>query len=105
MLYFIAIFVLLIIIAFIYTMIYQKHLKKEGIETTGIVRIETVDKLTADEFFDTSTSYYVTYKNEESKEAEATISNPKKDLKTGDKIKIKYLPKNPRYAYYIEKVK
>ena len=30
MLYFIAIFVLLIIIAFIYTMIYQKHLKKGG---------------------------------------------------------------------------
>lgn len=26
----------------------------------------------------------------------------KKDLKTGDKIKIKYLPSNPKYAYYIK---
>ena len=30
------------------------------------------------------------------------IANPKKDLKTGDKIKIKYLPNNPKYSYYIK---
>ena len=84
---------------------YQKHLKENGIETEGIVKIETYDVITPDDFFDKNTYYYVIYTNELDKEIKATIANPKKDLTTGDKIKIKYLPNNPKYAYFIEKIK
>ena len=103
MLYFFIVFGILIIIGFIYTLFYQKKLKKNGIETEGIVRVEVSDVISADEFFDKRTDYYVTYVNEKNESIKATIANPKKDLKTGDKIKIKYLPTNPKYAYYIKK--
>ena len=103
MLYFFIVFGILIIIVFIYILFYQKKLKKNGIETEGIVRVEVSDVISADEFFDKRTDYYVTYVNEKNESIKATIANPKKDLKTGDKIKIKYLPTNPKYAYYIKK--
>ena len=103
MLYFFIVFGILIIISFIYTLFYQKKLKKNGIGTEGIVRVEVSDVISADEFFDKRTDYYVTYVNEKNESIKATIANPKKDLKTGDKIKIKYLPSNPKYAYYIKK--
>ena len=61
--------------------------------------------MTPDEFFNKSTYYYVIYINEITEKIEATIANPKKDLNTGDKIKIKYIPNNQKYAYFIEKIK
>ena len=67
MLYFFMIFGILIIIGFIYTMIYQKKLKKDGIEVEGIVRVEVYDVVSADEFFDKRTDYYVTYVNKKMK--------------------------------------
>lgn len=104
MLYFFIIFGVLIVIGFIYTLIYQKKLKKDGLEAEGIVRIEVYEVASADSVFETRTSHYVNYVNEKGEEIKATIANPKKGLKTGDKIKIKYLPNNPKYAYFTEKI-
>lgn len=105
MLIFFIIFGVLLVLGFIYTLIYQKRLKKIGIEAEGVIRIDIVDSVSADEFFDKHTEHYVKYINENGKEIEATIANPKKDMNTGDRIKIKYLPDNPKYAYFIEKIK
>ena len=48
---------LLYLEGYIYTIIYQKKLKKDGIEVEGIVRVEVTDVISADEFFDKRTDY------------------------------------------------
>lgn len=105
MIYFFIVFGVLIIISFIFTLFYQDKLKKKGIEAEGIVKIDVSDSVSTDEFFDKRTYHYVIYINENCEEIEATIANPNKNLTSGDKIKIKYLPNNPKYAYFIEKLK
>jgi len=105
MIYFFICFGILIVIGFIYTIIYQDKLKKNGIEAEGVVRIEVVDSISADEFINKTTYHYVTYKTQTGEEIKATIANPKKELNTGDKIKLKYFPNNPKYAYFVEKIK
>ena len=105
MLYFFIIFGIVIFIGFIYTLIYLKKLKKNGIETIGVVRVSIEETWDTDGVYNRHKYYYVKFKDLDNKEVEATISNPKSDLNDGDKIKIKYLSKNSKYAYFIEKIK
>ena len=104
MLYFFIIFGIFIVGGLIYTFIYQNKMKKDGIETEGIVRTSTQESWINDGFLDETTYYYVKYKNESGEEVEASIGNAKTNLKDRDKIRIKYMPKNPKYAYFIEKI-
>lgn len=66
----------------------KKQIEENGIETFGVVsRIEDVggpDEITL--------HYYVTYRTEDG-ETEGLLSNPRRDLAVGERVRIKYHPK------------
>ena len=68
----------------------KKQIEENGIETEAEVS-RIIDTGNSDEI---DLNYYVRYHTEDGKEIEGILSNPRSDLKVGQKLKIKY---HPRY--------
>jgi uncharacterized protein YpmB len=92
-----------IAILFVYSLIEQNKIKKDGILTDAEVSSVDVSESTdTDGTTSYTRTYYVTYRNREGHIIEAVLINPKKSLREGNKVKIKYLPKKPRKAILID---
>ena len=103
------IFVAFIVIGFIWSRIVTGKVKKEGIETEAVVsRIEIHEWESGDVETWTGTEItkepYVTFINTEGETVEAMLSNPKRGLEVGDRLKIKYLPEKQDYPVMIERL-
>ena len=100
--YGIIIWIVLLIAAaglFIYSRNVYKKISTQGVETEGTV--SRIDENYDEDTGNTTYYYYVKYLDENNNEHEALIHNPK-NLKAGDRIRIKYLPGNGRYAQFID---
>ena len=104
MLYFFIAFGAFIIGGLIYTLIKQNKIKKEGIEAEGVVDVRVEESWDSDGTISHHKYYHVKYVTSNGEEVDATIGNPKGNLQNGDRIRIKYLPNNPKYAFFIEKL-
>ncbi len=104
---FIGIIVIIVILG-VYSFIFSKKVRKEGIETTAVVsRITEDESVTLDEEEAggmITHTFYVSYKNQMGEQIEATLSNPKNDLEVGSRIKIRYLPGREEYPVMTEVV-
>ena len=67
----------------------KKTIKENGIETDAVLS-RIVDNGTQTE---TDINVYVHYFTAEGKEVEGILSNPRSDLKAGQRVRIKYHPK------------
>ena len=96
--------VAIIVVAIIYTFMVRHKIKKEGIETEGVVsRIEESESYDSDTgAISTTYTYYVLYKDQNGSEIEARLANPKNKLKEGSKLKMKYLPTKPKFVLLTE---
>lgn len=99
---FIAILVF-VVVGIIWNFILSNKVNKEGIETPATVEVE-INKTTDSEGFDSiSTHYFAIYKNENGETIRARLINRNLKLEKNEKIRIKYIPKKPKVAYYIGK--
>ena len=96
-------FFVLIAIGALWAYVVTNKVKKHGIETEAVVsRIEVQESLDSDNCVSRTEKCYVSYVNQNGETVEAVLSNPKKGLKQGSKLKIKYLPEKQEYPVLIE---
>ena len=88
---------------FLYAFYYIQKVKRNGLDAEAVVtRSETTESIDSDGFAETTTTYYVEYRTAEGETVEGTLSNPKKGLKVGRRMRIKYLPEQKKYPVFIE---
>lgn len=88
-----------IIVGAIYGIIQIKKVKQEGIEADAFVsRVDEDEYTDSDGMTTTTKKYIVRYTTQDGKVVEARLANPRKGLVMGDRVKIKYLAENPKYA-------
>ena len=96
-------FFVLIAIGALWAYVVTNKVKKHGIETEAVVsRIEVQESLDSDNCVSRTEKCYVSYVNQNGETVEAVLSNPKKGLKQGSRLKIKYLPEKQEYPVLIE---
>ena len=83
------VFAAVLIVGVLVSRIIRNGIKKNGIEADAIVS-RIVDDGTQ---MDIDISVYVRYSTSEGEEVEAVLSNPRTDLKEGQRVRIKYHPK------------
>ena len=77
----------------------MKKVKQEGIEADAFVsRVDEDEYTDSDGMTTTTKKYIVRYTTQDGKVVEARLANPRKGLVMGDRVKIKYLAENPKYA-------
>ncbi len=104
------IIVIAIIIWVVLSMKRDGDISKKGIVTEAVIsRVESREhqverpkkfgEIVDTEEFETEYTYYVTYKTQDGRDVEAKLGDVKVGtLKTGDTIRIKYLPQKPDYV-------
>ena len=96
-------FFVLIAIGALWAYVVTNKVKKHGIETEAVVsRIEVQESLDSDNCVSRTEKCHVSYVNQNGKSVEAVLSNPKKGLKQGSRLIIKYLPEKQDYPVLIE---
>ena len=92
----------------------NKAIRENGVEADAVVsRVKETDNVDADgSYSGTTTTYYVTYRTPDGRQAEAKLASGKAfdnrigkawdaDLREGSRVRIKYLPEKPNYAIRI----
>ena len=96
-------FFVLIAIGAVWAYVVSNKVKKHGIETEAVVsRIDVQESLDSDNCVSRTETCYVSYVNQNGETVEAVLSNPKKGLKQGSRLKIKYLLEKQEYPVLIE---
>ena len=91
-------------ISIIYNLVLRSIIKKNGFETSGIASLQIRHTKDQGEIsYKTFIEYFAIYENDNGESIYAKIINPKKDLKAGEKIRIKYISNKPEKVYYIGK--
>ena len=103
--------VLVIAVGVILTAIRNNAIKRGGIETDAVVtRIKENESTDEDGHISYSYTFYVTYRTQEGRTAEAQLASGKsfdvrigknvwdRDLHEGSAVRIKYLPEKPDYV-------
>lgn len=67
----------------------KRQIEENGIETEGVISRIT-DTGDADEI---NLSCYARYRTEDGEEVEGLLSNPRSDLRVGQRVRLKYHPK------------
>lgn len=82
-------FLAVLIAGFLISRGMKKGINENGIETDAVVS-RIVDDGTQEY---TDITVYVKYRNEDGKEVEGVLSNPRADMEEGQQVRIKYHPK------------
>lgn len=91
------------IVIIILSIMQMNKVKREGIEADAFVfRIDVDESTDSDGMTTTTRKFFVRYTSQDGKVAEARLANPRRGLVMGDRIKIKYLPENPKYAVMVD---
>ena len=83
------VFAVVLIVGVLVSRVIRNGIKKSGIEADAIVS-RIVDDGTQT---DIDITVYVRYSTSEGEEVEAVLSNPRSNLKEGQRVRIKYHPK------------
>ena len=97
---FIAVVVIALVAAAVFTIKRNNAIRKNGIEADAVVsRIED-NEGEPDEngHRDITYTYYVQYQTQDGKTVEAKLGNEPAHLFVGSKLRIKYLPEKPKYV-------
>lgn len=87
-----------------YNLVLMSKIKKNGLETSGTASLQIRHtKDLGERSYRTFIEYFAIYENDDGESFHAKIVNPKKDLKAGEKIRIKYISNKPEKVYYIGK--
>ncbi len=87
----------------IWAYFFTKKVKREGIETDAAVcRIDKHEHTDSEGHTSWSEELVINYVNQEGELVEATLSNPKKGLRLGSRIRIRYLPDRQEYPVMTE---
>ena len=91
-----AVIVAIIVAGVIYSIIFTRKVRKNGIEADAVLTRIEVD---TDSDGDITTTYYVTYVNQEGQTVEAKlITAPPRSVREGAALRVKYLPEKPKYV-------
>ena len=95
--------VALIIGYVIYTVIRNRKIRKNGVETEAVVsRIEEEQTVSSEDGVDYTYTHYVTYRNPQGETVEAKLGHAPGRTQVGDTVKIKYLPEKPHFAVLVK---
>ena len=102
---FAAILVAVLAVVFVITVLRNRQIRKNGIETDAVVsRIEEHDHRDSDGGISTTYSYYVTYIDQAGNPQEAILSKVLQSrYRVGEELSVQYLPEKPQYALPIKK--
>lgn len=97
------IIVIAIIVILILNAKQVKKVKQEGIEADAFVsRVDEDEYTDSDGMTTTTKKYIVRYTTRDGKQIETQLANPRKGLVMGDRIKVKYMAENPKYAVMVD---
>ena len=89
-------------VSIVYNIVLINKIKKNGFETSGIVSLQIRHtKEQGERIYATFKEYFVIYEDNNGESVYAKIINSKKNLKAGEKIRIKYISNKPEKVYYI----
>ena len=95
---FIAVVVIALVVAAVFTIKRNNAIQKNGIEADAVVsRIED-QETENDGRREVNYIYYVQYQTQDGKTVEAKLGNEPAHLFVGSKLRIKYLPDKPKYV-------
>ena len=102
----IVIVIIVLVAAFIsYSIITLNKIKNNGIEVDATVKITITNDISSDGMTEKYYHYYAIYKDDNGYEIEGTIGNVYfRRFREGEHIRIKYLPSNPKYVYFVSKI-
>ena len=95
----IAVISVIIAAATAFTAIRLHIVRKNGVETYGIVsRVREAESTNTDGCINTAYIYYVMFRTQAGETVEAKLGSAPFFTRKGDSIRIKYLPEKPKYA-------
>ena len=100
-----AVIVAVIVAGIIYSIIFTRKVRKNGVEADGVLtRIEIETDTDSDGGVSTTTTYYVTYVNQEGQPVEAKLMTPPpRSVREGASLRVKYLPEKPKYVLLVKR--
>ncbi|MBP3891881.1 MAG: DUF3592 domain-containing protein [Solobacterium sp.] len=84
-----------------YTTLMKKRIAKDGLETSAVVT--KIEELLDPDTITSDYRWYVEYYDEKGERQQGMLFKCP-DLKVGDKVRIKYHPKNHNYAEYVRQL-
>ena len=100
MTYVIIVFVIVFLAVGAITIKRNMEIQKNGVEADAVVSRIEEDESAPDEdgHTDTTYIYYVRYQAQDGQTVEAKLSSAPGNLFVGSRLRIKYLPENPKYV-------
>ncbi|MBR0282690.1 MAG: hypothetical protein IJQ81_14090 [Oscillibacter sp.] len=100
-----AVIVVAIVAGVIYSIALARKIQKNGIEADAVLtRVETHTTTDSDGDMTTTTTYYVTYINQEGQSVEAALmTEPPRSVRQGASLRVKYLPEKPKSVVLVKR--